>query len=57
MKITRDHFMFLYQYSAPHYAHAGACRFVMFNYQRNLGRKLMFPNLNNVDTSCNEPSS
>lgn len=49
--------MFLYYATRPNYANAGACRYVMFTHQRNLGRLLMFPNLNNIDTTCNEPLS
>lgn len=56
MKITRDHFMFLDHMTKPIYHQAGKCRLVMFEHMRNLGRRLMFPNPNNVNT-CNAPSS
>lgn len=49
--------MFLHKFTRPVYANAGACRFVLYEHQRNLGRQLMFPNLNNIDTSCNDHSS
>lgn len=55
MKISRPFWMFLERHTIPRVADAGACRYLLYTFKRNLGRRLL--NLNDIDTSlCNEPS-